>query len=268
MNEKTVGMLSKFTGVSVHTIKYYEKIGLLTSTRKEQSNYRSYDVRSCTNVYECVKYRNMGFSLKEVQELLESGTNELLDTLLEKRSRELGEEAEQILKTKELVEGYRRNLEKLDRKLGKWYVEEWPGFYYLRQTRGMDYMDGAAMETDGVNLVEYAPKSSSVLEFTPEYLGGDITAFSWGHGILQDKSTDWLQGKKGFQKIDGGRMFTAYMCLGGKYASEGTLVSEFLKQYNQFQKGLPENPVYGFRLKITLGEDGETRDYFRMMLPL
>lgn len=25
MNEKTVGMLAKFTGVSVHTIKYYEK---------------------------------------------------------------------------------------------------------------------------------------------------------------------------------------------------------------------------------------------------
>ena len=37
MNEKTVGMLAKFTGVSVHTIKYYEKIGLLSSTRREHS---------------------------------------------------------------------------------------------------------------------------------------------------------------------------------------------------------------------------------------
>jgi len=40
MNEKTVGMLAKFTGVSVHTIKYYEKIGLLSSARREHSNYR------------------------------------------------------------------------------------------------------------------------------------------------------------------------------------------------------------------------------------
>lgn len=38
MNEKTVGMLAKFTGVSVHTIKYYEKIGLLSSARREHSN--------------------------------------------------------------------------------------------------------------------------------------------------------------------------------------------------------------------------------------
>ena len=63
-------------------------------------------------------------------------------------------------------------------------------------------------------------------------------------------------------------MFTAYMCLGGRYASEGDLIPEFLRLYNQFRKGLPENPVYGFRLKITLAEDVETRDYFRMMLPL
>ena len=51
MNEKTVGMLAKFTGVSVHTIKYYEKIGLLSSARREHSNYRLYDVRVCTDIY-------------------------------------------------------------------------------------------------------------------------------------------------------------------------------------------------------------------------
>ncbi len=62
MNEKTVGMLAKFTGVSVHTIKYYEKIGLLSSTRREHSNYRSYDIRACTDIYECMKYKNLGFA--------------------------------------------------------------------------------------------------------------------------------------------------------------------------------------------------------------
>lgn len=69
MSEKTIGTLSKFTGIHAHTIKYYEKIGLLSSNRKEHSNYRSYDMRICTDIYECVKYRNMGFSLKETKEL-------------------------------------------------------------------------------------------------------------------------------------------------------------------------------------------------------
>lgn len=70
MSEKTIGTLSKFTGIPAHTIKYYEKIGLLESSRNEHSNYRSYDMRICTDIYECVKYRNMGFPLKETKELV------------------------------------------------------------------------------------------------------------------------------------------------------------------------------------------------------
>ena len=104
MNEKTVGMLSKFTGVSVHTIKYYEKLGLISSSRREQSNYRSYDVKSCTDIYECMKYRNMGFSLKDIQLLLKEGDNALLSSLLEKRSQELATEVTELLNTCELIE--------------------------------------------------------------------------------------------------------------------------------------------------------------------
>ena len=85
MNEKTVGMLAKFTGVSVHTIKYYEKIGLLSSTRREHSNYRSYDIRACTDIYECMKYKNLGFALKEVGNLIKEADSEAIDNLLKKR---------------------------------------------------------------------------------------------------------------------------------------------------------------------------------------
>lgn len=118
MNEKTVGMLSKFTGVSVHTIKYYEKLGLISSSRREQSNYRSYDVKSCTDIYECMKYRNMGFSLKDIQLLLKEGDNALLSSLLEKRSQELATEVTELLNTRELIENYRKELADLDRRLG------------------------------------------------------------------------------------------------------------------------------------------------------
>ena len=82
MSEKTIGTLSKFTGIPAHTIKYYEKIGLLSSNRKESSNYRSYDMRICTDIYECVKYRNMGFPLKETKELVKEAGDRRLDELL------------------------------------------------------------------------------------------------------------------------------------------------------------------------------------------
>ena len=156
MNEKTVGMLSKFTGVSVHTIKYYEKLGLISSSRREQSNYRSYDVKSCTDIYECMKYRNMGFSLKDIQLLLKEGDNALLSSLLEKRSQELATEVTELLNTRELIENYRKELADLDRRLGKWYIEDCPDFYFRRQTKGLNYMDEASCESDGTGLSQAA----------------------------------------------------------------------------------------------------------------
>ena len=268
MNEKTVGMLSKFTGVSVHTIKYYEKLGLISSNRREQSNYRSYDVQSCTDIYECVKYRNMGFPLKDIQQLLKNGDNALLSSLLEKRSHQLAAKAEELLNTRELIENYRKELEDLDRKLGKWYIEDCPDFYFRRQTKGLDYMDDASCESDGINLAEYAPKSNSLLELSPEYFKGDTSAFSWGQGITIDSEDDFMKDKKGFEKISGGRMFTAYMGLSDRYASHGNLIKEFLKYYNEYQAGIPNTAVYGFRLRITFDNIGTRKDYFRMQLPL
>lgn len=52
---------------------------------------------------------------------------------------------------------------------------------------------------------------------------------SWGHGISIDTDNDFMKNKKGFEKISGGRMFTAYMSLRGHYASEETwLTSSFV----------------------------------------
>lgn len=268
MNEITVGMLSKFTGVSIHTIKYYEKLGLISSNRQEQSNYRSYDVQSCTDIYECVKYRSMGFPLKDIKQLLKNGNNAMLTSLLEQRSQELSAKAEELIHTKELIENYRKELADLDRKLGKWYIEECPDFYFRRQTKGLEYMEDASCESDGINLADYAPRSSSLLKLSPEYFKGDISAFSWGQGITVSPENDFMEGRQGFEKIKSGRMFTAYMSLSGNYASQGSLIQEFLQKYNEYKPGTPESAVYGFRLRITLDDTGERKDYFRMQLSL
>ena len=112
MNEKTVGMLAKFTGVSVHTIKYYEKIGLLSSTRREHSNYRSYDIRACTDIYECMKYKNLGFALKEVGNLIK-------DNLLKKRLEEIDASLSELQELKKRVTDYLAETEEIEKKQGK-----------------------------------------------------------------------------------------------------------------------------------------------------
>ncbi len=64
---------AKLTGVSVRTLHYYDEIGLLQpSFVDEQNGYRFYDEESLTRMQEILFYRELDFSLKDIQTILSS----------------------------------------------------------------------------------------------------------------------------------------------------------------------------------------------------
>lgn len=64
---------AKLTGVSVRTLHYYNEIGLLPpSFVDEQNGYRFYDEESLTRMQEILFYRELDFSLKDIQTILSS----------------------------------------------------------------------------------------------------------------------------------------------------------------------------------------------------
>ena len=241
MNEKTVGMLAKFTGVSVHTIKYYEKIGLLSSTRREHSNYRSYDIRACTDIYECMKYKNLGFALKEVGNLIKEADSEAIDNLLKKRLEEIDASLSELQELKKRVTDYLAETEEIEKKQGNWYIEEMPDFWIRFQTNNLEYGKNAQLESDGINFMDYAPESKSVLKISRESLNGTENQFSWGQAVRAEYIEDieknenvWSR-QKGYTRIKGGRAFVLYLKITGPYASEGVLQKKIRKIYRKFQ---------------------------------
>ena len=64
---------AKLTGVSVRTLHYYDEIGLLKpSTVDEKNGYRFYDEQSLERMQEILFYRELDFSLKDIQAILSS----------------------------------------------------------------------------------------------------------------------------------------------------------------------------------------------------
>ena len=62
---------AKLTGVTVRTLHYYDKIGLLKPSFIETSNgYRFYDEKSLERMQEILFYRELDFSLKNISEIL------------------------------------------------------------------------------------------------------------------------------------------------------------------------------------------------------
>lgn len=267
MSEKTIGTLSKFTGISTHTIKYYEKIGLISSNRKEHSNYRSYDMRICTDIYEAVKYRNMGFPLKETKEILKEATDQRLEELLQIRRTEIEEQIAGLQEQLRQLTIYQEQNQELDSRLGRWYIEECGDFYLRAQTRDLEFDEEACLESDGLNLAEYMPVSQSTVWMTRQYLEGRKTGFSWGQGVFPGEREERIKGRKGYIHIPACRAFVAYLRMSGYYVSDGRMAEEVCRVYHQYRKETPEE-AFGIRVRICLDEEGTQWNYFKIFIPL
>ena len=69
----TIGKLSKFTGVNIETIRYYEKIGMLPAPPRTQSGRRIYGPEETRVLGFIRRSRELGFPLNDVRALLRLG---------------------------------------------------------------------------------------------------------------------------------------------------------------------------------------------------
>lgn len=69
LREVAIGELSRRTECNIETIRYYERIGLLTQPRR-QGRYRRYDADAIARLRFIRRSRQLGFTLDEVRTLL------------------------------------------------------------------------------------------------------------------------------------------------------------------------------------------------------
>lgn len=66
----TIGSLAEQAGVSIDTIRYYERMGLLPAPQRRASGYREYDASALERVRFIRRAKDLTFSLAEVCDLL------------------------------------------------------------------------------------------------------------------------------------------------------------------------------------------------------
>src|ERR671924_304218 len=70
MHGLSIGKLAKAAKVSIHTIRFYEKSGLLPAPSRRPSGYREYSELDVLQLKLIREARLLGFSLEEIYELL------------------------------------------------------------------------------------------------------------------------------------------------------------------------------------------------------
>ena len=113
----SIGKIAKRAGISVETIRFYERKGLLQEPQRKESGYRQYqedDVRKLVFIQHA---KNLGFSLNEIGDLLS------LQADHKSSSREVKDLAEHKLQD---IEDKIRMLQRMRRTL-KHLVDKCPG---------------------------------------------------------------------------------------------------------------------------------------------
>lgn len=136
----TVHEVSKIAGVSIRTLQYYDKIGLLHPSGYTDAGYRLYDDGDLERLQHILLFKELEFSLNDIKEIINSPDFDK-DKALE----------QQI----ELL------------KLKKEYIDNLLNFAIGLKTIGIDHMDFKAF--DRSKLDEYAKQAKLLYGNTPEY---------------------------------------------------------------------------------------------------
>lgn len=111
----TIATVSEKVGISADTLRYYERIGLIPTVRRNKSGNREYTEEDCSRVEFIKCMRDSGLSIKRLMEyfyLFQQG-----DRTIERRRNLLIEHRKNIM---EKIEEMKKTVERLDGKISRY----------------------------------------------------------------------------------------------------------------------------------------------------
>lgn len=100
-----IGDLSRQTGCSIQTIRFYERKGLLSEPKRTEANYRVYDDKSEEILKFIKQCRAHDMSINEIKELIENRENpeqscESVNVLIDEHIEQVTQRIEDLLSLK------------------------------------------------------------------------------------------------------------------------------------------------------------------------
>jgi len=103
MSQLTIGRLAQAASVNVETIRYYQRVGLVKEPSKPAQGFRVYPIDAVDQIKFIKRAQQLGFSLKEIAELLILGTGRCKD--VRKRAEEKRDRINAQIKDLEALRG-------------------------------------------------------------------------------------------------------------------------------------------------------------------
>ncbi len=172
---KTVREVSELTGLSVRTLQYYDKIGLLPPSSRTEAGYRLYGSEELMTIQQIMLFRELEFPLAEIKKIISSPGFD--------RSRAIEQQIALLTLKKERLEAL---------------------ISYAKEIRseGVNIMDFTAFDTK--KLDKYAEEAKKTWGNTAEYLEYEEKSGSWKDGDRETFSRELMAVFAEFGGLRGG----------------------------------------------------------------
>ena len=168
----TVNEVSKLAGVSIRTLQYYDKIGLLKPAEYTESGYRLYDDTAIERLQQILLFKELEFPLKDIKEIIMSPDFDKKKAL------------DQQIKLLTLKKEHLENLISFARGI---------------KLRGVNNMDFSAFDTKKID--EYTKKAKEQWGTSPEFKEFEEKSRNWTDGDKKGVYADFIKIFESFGKI-------------------------------------------------------------------
>ena len=110
-----VGELAKMAGITVRTLQYYDKEGLLTPSAESEGGFRLYNDNDVAKLAQILLMKQLGFGLADIKKripLLETPVG-VVDVLTEHRA-EIRKKIDSLMESLDVVEGMTAEISQMD----------------------------------------------------------------------------------------------------------------------------------------------------------
>jgi DNA-binding transcriptional MerR regulator len=179
-----INELASILSITPETIRHYERKGLISPKKSDVNGYRYYDVWDFLLLYRVRAYREYGFALKDIIDIIHDESYESLIEQLDIREKELLKELEKNKQLLNKIKQFHNITQTMVQSIGQYTLTTRPAMYRLEIQKEYELIqDDYAMK----QLKEWCMMTPFIFPSIKFYLDADAeVSFTYGQCILEE----------------------------------------------------------------------------------
>jgi len=162
MKKFLIGDIAKLLGVTPEALRHYERIGLVKPSYVAENGYRYYDTRGYTYLFFIKKYRSLGFTLQETEDLLyKDHDDKKLEKLMTRRE-SLLEELKNVEQQLASLDDFRQDIKDARSQIEKFDMVKAPALCFVPIRTD----EGLCLSSQQINGTRAMMKNISQIQYT------------------------------------------------------------------------------------------------------